>query len=92
MVKLINGNYKYILTPQGVKIGDFINTDKNYKTAGNSFLLKSLPIGTFVHNIELRPNEGSKLIRAAGSYAQVIQQQKKICKSKVGISRTKVNP
>jgi large subunit ribosomal protein L2 len=80
LVQLINGNYKYILTPQGVKIGDFINTDKNYKTAGNSFLLKSLPIGTFVHNIELRPNEGSKLIRAAGSYAQVIQQQKKYVK------------
>jgi len=51
------------------------------KNIGSTLLLKNIPIGTFVHNIELKPNQGGKFIRSAGTFGQIIQIQKKLCEN-----------
>ena len=80
LVKLENNDYKYILAPHGLQIGSIINENINSKQIGNTLQLKNIPIGTQIHNIELKPNQGGKLLRAAGTYGQVIQLQNKYMK------------
>ena len=75
-IALINykdGEKRYILQPQGLKVGDTIiaKDDAEIKT-GNSLLLKNIPIGIEVHNVELHPNQGGKMIRGAGTSATVL--------------------
>jgi large subunit ribosomal protein L2 len=71
-----DGEKRYILAPQELKIGDEIISAENapIKT-GNRLLLKNIPVGTFVHDIELTPGRGGKIIHAAGSVAQVSAQE-----------------
>lgn len=66
----------YILAAQGVKAGDEIVFSENAKlTPGNRTLLKNLPVGTMVHNIEIEPGKGGLLVRGAGTAAQVLAQE-----------------
>jgi large subunit ribosomal protein L2 len=67
-----DGERRYIISPKGIKVGDTIITDLEtpIKT-GNRTVLKNIPVGTFVHNVELKPKGGAKLARSAGSYVQV---------------------
>ena len=80
LVKLETNKIIYILTPENIKIGDFINLNKSNKQIGNTLILKDINVGTYIHNIELKPNQGGKLIRSAGSYGQLIQHQSKYVK------------
>lgn len=67
-----DGERRYIISPKGVKVGDVILTDVETGNApGNRTLLKNIPVGTYVHNVELKPRGGAKLARSAGSYVQV---------------------
>lgn len=69
-----NFNY-YILAPDGIKLNDYIESGDNVPLKiGNSLPLKSIPIGTTIHNLSLFPNSKGKLIRSAGCYAQLIQK------------------
>jgi len=68
-----DGEKRYVLLPQKVKVGDsLIISEKADLKEGNRLPLKNIPIGTFVYNVELKPNGGSKLARSAGVFAQVI--------------------
>jgi large subunit ribosomal protein L2 len=68
-----NGEKSYIIAPQGVKIGDeIISGDKVDIKTGNAMLIKNIPEGTFIHNLELMPHKGGQLVRSAGSGAQVL--------------------
>lgn len=70
-----DGERRYVLTPQKVKVGDSIITSEKAKIKiGNRLPLKNMPVGTFVYNIELKPGNGAKLVRSAGSYAEVVAQ------------------
>jgi large subunit ribosomal protein L2 len=82
LLELKNKEYIYTLTPQNIKIGDKININNASmsKNIGSTLLLKNIPIGTFVHNIELKPNQGGKFIRSAGTFGQIIQIQKNYVK------------
>jgi large subunit ribosomal protein L2 len=71
-----NGAQSFIITPQGLKVGDKINT-KDIFQVGNSFPLSDIPNGTLIYNLELRPKGGSKLIRAAGNYGTVMGESKR---------------
>ncbi|WCR54541.1 MAG: 50S ribosomal protein L2 [Wolbachia endosymbiont of Ctenocephalides orientis wCori] len=63
----------YILAPQGMKPGDVIISGYGADILpGNCLLLKYIPVGTFVHNIELKPGNGAVIARSAGSYAQIV--------------------
>lgn len=80
LIKLEDNKYKYILASENLKAGDKLNYKFNLKQTGNTLKLKKMLIGTQIHNLELQPNQGSKLLRSAGTYGQIIQIQKKYVK------------
>ena len=72
LVKYEDEVYKYILAPSKIKIGDEIVSGRNKEIKiGNCMPLFDIPEGTNIHNIELSPNSGGKLVRSAGSSAQI---------------------
>ena len=73
LIKYTDGMLAYILAPQRLAVGDqVISGIKADVKPGNAMQLASLPIGTIVHNIELKPGAGGKLARSAGGYAQLV--------------------
>jgi large subunit ribosomal protein L2 len=74
LVKYADGDRRYVLQPKGLNVGDKIMAAEaglDIKT-GNAMKLKSIPVGTLVHNIELNPGQGGILARSAGAYAQIM--------------------
>lgn len=73
LVSYKDGEKRYILSPKDMKVGDVIVTAPltPLKT-GNRLQLKNIPVGSFVHNVEMRPGGGGKLARSAGSYAEIL--------------------
>jgi large subunit ribosomal protein L2 len=68
-----DGEKRYVVASRSTKVGDtFTVSDKAPLKPGNRLSLKYIPVGTFVYNVELKPNGGSKLIRSAGTFAQVV--------------------
>jgi large subunit ribosomal protein L2 len=73
LVKYLDGEKSYILAPQRLKVGDrIVSGDKVDVKPGNAMPLRSMPVGTIVHNIEMKPGKGGQLARAAGGYAQLV--------------------
>ncbi|MHC1788162.1 50S ribosomal protein L2 [Solidesulfovibrio sp.] len=73
-----DGEKRYILAPVGIKVGDMIAAgDGADIKPGNALLLKKIPVGTLLHNIELNPGRGGQLCRAAGTYAQLVAKEGK---------------
>jgi large subunit ribosomal protein L2 len=73
LIKYKDGEQAYIIAPQRLKAGDEIIANERVDVKpGNAMLLKSIPVGTIVHNIELKPLKGAQIARAAGSYAQIV--------------------
>ena len=71
-----DGERRYILAPQGRVVGDGILISESAPlTAGNRLPLGKVPVGTFVHSVELKPGGGARLARSAGSYAEVVAQE-----------------
>ncbi len=69
---------RYILSPQGLKVGDqVIISEKTPVSPGNRMKLKNIPTGTIVYNVEIQPEMGGKLIRSAGTSAQVLAHEEK---------------
>jgi len=67
-------NY-YILAPEGLKIDQYVSSNENSELQlGNALPLKNIPIGSTIHNISLQPSSGGKLIRSAGTSAQLLQK------------------
>lgn len=70
-----DGEKRYVVLPQKMQVGDeFVVSATAPVKTGNRLPLGSMPVGTFVYNIELKPNGGGKLVRSAGSFAEVIAQ------------------
>ena len=68
-----DGERRYILVPQKMKVGDTFTVSENAKPKlGNRLPLAKIPVGTFVYNIELKPGAGAALARSAGNYAEVV--------------------
>ena len=76
LVVYADGEKRYILTPDGLNVGDTIVSghDADVKT-GNALPLDMIPLGTMIHNIELIPGRGAKLVRAAGDAAQLMDKE-----------------
>ena len=73
LVCYADGERRYILAPQGMKAGDtFVVSETAKATTGNRMPLGQVPVGTFVYNIELKPNGGARIARSAGNYAEVV--------------------
>jgi len=74
LINYTDGDRRYVLQPKGLNVGDKImaaDAGLDIKT-GNAMKLKSIPVGTLVHNIELNPGQGGKFARSAGGYAQIM--------------------
>ena len=85
LLKYSDGEMKYIIAPNGIKIGDSIISGRNKDIKlGNSMPLSDIPAGTDIHNIELTPNGGGKLARSAGSSAQISGTDENYCIIKLG--------
>jgi large subunit ribosomal protein L2 len=68
-----DGERRYIIAPQKIKVGDEIITDEKTEVKlANRMILANIPVGTFVYNVELRRGGGGKLARSAGSYAEIL--------------------
>ena len=76
LVKYEDGEKRYILAPNGLKVGDTIcaGAEADIKP-GNALPLINIPVGTFIHNIELYPGKGAQLVRSAGNMAQLMGRE-----------------
>ena len=73
-----DGGKSYIIAPEGLKVGQtVVSGEKAAPEVGNALFLANIPLGTIVHNIELKPGKGAAMSRSAGSYAQVLAREGK---------------
>jgi len=78
LVTYVDGEKRYILAPSGIKVGDRILAGAEADIRpGNAMKMKDIPVGTMIHNIELQPGRGGKLVRAAGVGAQLMAKEGK---------------
>jgi large subunit ribosomal protein L2 len=73
LIKYTDGEQAYILAPQRLGVGDqVVSAEKADIKPGNAVPLKNIPIGTIVHNVEMKPGKGGQLARSAGTYIQIV--------------------
>jgi large subunit ribosomal protein L2 len=73
LIKYEDGLLSYIIAPQRLEVGDRVVTSATADIKpGNTLPLKNIPVGTIIHNIELKPEKGAQMIRSAGTYAQLV--------------------
>jgi len=76
LINYLDGEKRYILAPNGLKVGDtiFSGPDSDIKV-GNALPLKNIPVGTVIHNIEMKPGKGAQIVRSAGAAAQLMAKE-----------------
>lgn len=80
LVSYLDGEYRYIIAPIGLKTGDkILNSEVADIKPGNSLKLKDIPVGTVIHNVEMRPGKGGQLARSAGTYSQLLSKEGDYC-------------
>ena len=79
LISYTDGEKRYIIRPSGLNVGDVISSAESGLDIkpGNAMKLKSIPVGTIVHNIELKPGKGAQMARSAGGYAQLMGKEEK---------------
>ncbi len=78
LVQYEDGEKRYIIAPDGLKVGDKVRAGEGADIKpGNALKLSDIPVGTFIHNIELYPGKGAQLVRAAGNMAQLMAKEGK---------------
>jgi large subunit ribosomal protein L2 len=76
LVKYSDGDRRYILAPKGIKAGaPIISGEESPIKSGNALPIKSIPVGTLIHNIEMKPGKGGQLVRSAGGSAQLAARE-----------------
>ena len=79
-----DGEKNYILAPEGVKPGDVVESGLEVDIKpGNALPIKKIPLGTIIHNIEMKPGKGAQLVRSAGGYAQLMAKEGKYANIKL---------
>lgn len=78
LIKYVDGTLAYIIAPKGLTDGDkVISSERADIKPGNTMKLENIPVGTLVHNVELNPGQGAKLVRVAGQSAQLMAKEGK---------------
>ncbi|MGN1341978.1 MAG: 50S ribosomal protein L2 [Bacilli bacterium] len=73
-----DGEKAYIIAPKGLKVGDIVESGENVDIkVGNALPIMNIPVGTVIHNIELKPGKGATLARSAGASAQILGREDK---------------
>ena len=91
LVTYADGEKRYILHPVGLKVGDTIVAGSDVDILpGNALPLKNIPLGTLVHNVELRPGKGGQMARSAGANVQVVAKEGKYVTVKLPSGETRL--
>ena len=84
LLNYADGEKRYILAPLGINVGDVIlASDKADIKPGNALAIKAIPLGTWVHNVELKVGKGGQLARSAGTFAQLMSKEGKYSQVKL---------
>ena len=76
LIKYRDGDWRYIIAPNGLKVGDPVNAGESTEVRlGNALPLKAIPNGTLVHNIEMKVGKGAQMVRSAGAAAQILARE-----------------
>jgi len=93
LIKYEDGELNYILAPQRLKVGDtIIAGDKTDVKPGNAMPLRGMPVGTIIHNIELKPLKGAQMARSAGAYAQLVGRDGGYAQIRLGSGELRMVP
>jgi large subunit ribosomal protein L2 len=91
LVVYADGEKRYIIAPNGLQLGQKLVSGKEAPPEiGNTLFLSDLPMGTMIHNIELKPGKGAAMARSAGSYAQLIAREGKYATVKLPSGETRL--
>lgn len=91
LINYVDGEKRYIVAPHGLEVGQKILSGKEATPeVGNTMYLSEIPFGTVIHNIELRPGQGAKMSRSAGSYAQLMTREGKFAIIKLPSGETRM--
>ncbi len=86
-----DGEKRYIIAPNGLEVGTVLMSGKGVPPEiGNALYLQEIPLGTIIHNIELKPGKGGALARSAGSYAQIVAREGKYSTVKLPSGETRM--
>ncbi|HJP17592.1 MAG TPA: 50S ribosomal protein L2 [Nitrospinota bacterium] len=84
LLNYVDGEKRYIVAAESVKVGDMLKSGSDAEIKpGNSLPLKDIPVGTIIHNIELKTGKGAQLVRSAGAWAQIMAREGKYCHVKL---------
>ncbi|GAB4292830.1 MAG: 50S ribosomal protein L2 [Ignavibacteriaceae bacterium] len=76
LLSYIDGEKRYIISPEGLKVGDKIQSGSGSEiSVGNALPLREMPLGSFVHNVELKPGKGGQIGRSAGAALQLMAKE-----------------
>jgi large subunit ribosomal protein L2 len=91
LVVYTDGEKKYIISPNGLQVGQTIKSGKDVAPeVGNALFLSDIPLGTIIHNIELHPGQGAVMARSAGAYAQLLSREGKYAILKMPSGETRM--
>ena len=93
LIQYEDNEKRYIIAPDGLKVKDSIVSSKDSKVefkTGNALLLKDIPDGMLVHNIELKPGKGAQMARSAGTYARIMAKENKMVSLKLPSSEIRM--
>jgi len=79
LINYVDGEKRYILQPSGLNVGDIIQSSEKGLDIkpGNTMKMKNIPVGTMIHNVELKPGKGGQFVRSAGGSAQIMGREDK---------------
>lgn len=84
LIQYPDGEKSYIIAPDTLKPGDTVQSSNEAEIkVGNTIQVSAIPVGTFIHNIELKPGKGAQLARSAGTSAQIVAKDEKYCQIKL---------
>ncbi len=91
LIQYENGKKAYIIAPVGLKVGDKVESGpKSDIKPGNTLPIADIPVGTFIHNIELYPGKGAQLVRAAGAAAQLMAKEGALAQVRLPSGETRI--
>jgi large subunit ribosomal protein L2 len=84
LLQYADGEKRYILAPEGIKIGSKVISGQEVNVkVGNAMPIGSMPVGTMIHNLEIKPGKGAQMIRSAGTVAMILSKEGKIVQIKL---------
>lgn len=91
LIQYADGEKRYILWPQGLKVGETVLSGNEVDVKpGNTLPLRAIPLGTVIHNVELKPGRGGQMIRSAGSWGQLMAKEGKFAQIRMPSSEVRM--